>query len=93
MFHGGLCLDLGFWLGLDLVVGGVGLLWWCNGNVDLSFTVKLSLPLSLFLSFVFCNFRLVFGCFPLRLTMSILYFLFYGLVFLDDGGWVWSDHW
>ena len=22
-FHSGLCLDLGFWLGLDLVVGGV----------------------------------------------------------------------
>ena len=55
----------------------------------MSFTVKLSLPLSLFLSSVFCNFRLVFGCFPLRLTMSILYFLFSGLVFLDDDGdWV-----
>ena len=50
--------------------------------------MKLSLPLSLFLSSRFCNFRLVFGCFPLRLTMSILCFLFCGLVFLDDAGWV-----
>ena len=25
--HGGLCLDLRFWLGLDLVVGSIGLLW------------------------------------------------------------------
>ena len=46
-FHGGLCLDLSFWLGLDLVVGGVGLLWWCSGGIGLSFSVKLSLSLSL----------------------------------------------
>ena len=63
-------------------------MWWCSGGVGLSFTVKLSLLLSLFLSSRFCNFRLVFGCFPLRLTMSILCFLFCGLVFLDDAGWV-----
>ena len=47
-FHDGLCLDLGFWLGLDLVVGSVGLLWWCSGGVGLSFMVKFSLSLSLF---------------------------------------------
>ena len=49
-FHDGLCLDLGFWLGLDLVVSSVGLLWWCSGSVGLSFMVKFSLSLSLSLS-------------------------------------------
>ena len=87
-FHDGLCLDLGFWLGLDLVIGSVGLLWWCSSSVGLSFMVKFSLSLSLSLSSRFCNFCLVFGCFPLRLTMSILCFLFCGLVFFDDAGWM-----
>ena len=54
----------------------------------MSFTVKLCLPLSLSLSSGFCNFHLVFECLPLRLTMSILCFLFCGLVFLDDAGWM-----
>ena len=54
----------------------------------MSFTVKLSLPLSLSLSSGFCNFCLVFECFPLRFTMSILCFLFCRLVFLDDADWV-----